>query len=163
MAKVDPHSFYDDLEPKIKSFDLKMKIDFENQAILSSVKLNFEREVTGKIHLDSRDLQINSVHLEDGTELSFKVDDKKPIVGNLLEIDFSKPSQSVVVNYEVKKESSALQWLKPEQTKGKVAPYLFTQCQPHHARSLIPLQDSPSVRVTYSAEISVRKQWFERG
>jgi leukotriene A-4 hydrolase/aminopeptidase len=157
MAKVDPHSFYDDLEPKIKSFDLKMKIDFENQAILSSVKLNFEREVTGKIHLDSRDLQINSVHLEDGTELSFKVDDKKPIVGNLLEIDFSKPSQSVVVNYEVKKESSALQWLKPEQTKGKVAPYLFTQCQPHHARSLIPLQDSPSVRVTYSAEISVRK------
>jgi len=76
MAKVDPHSFYDDLEPKIKSFDLKMKIDFEKQAILSSVKLNFEREVIGKIHLDSRDLQINSVHFKDGTELNFKVYEK---------------------------------------------------------------------------------------
>ena len=36
---------------------------------------------------------------------------------------------SITITYETSPESSALQWLKPEQTAGKKLPYLFSQCQ----------------------------------
>lgn len=155
MAKIDPHSYYDDSQPKITSFHLKAKIDFEKTKLFCKVVLFFEKEVTGTLKLDSRDLIVKSVSSESGIPLNFRIYPKNKVLGNLFEIDFENPLKSVVVEYEVEKNSTALQWLKPEQTKGKMKPFLFTQCQPHHARSLVPLQDSPSVRITYTAELTV--------
>jgi len=52
-------------------------------------------------------------------------------------------------------ECTAAQWLPPSQTSGKVRPYLFTQCQAVHARSIVPCMDCPGVKFTYDAEVTV--------
>jgi aminopeptidase N len=59
-----------------------------------------------------------------------------------------------VIRYATSPDASALQWLEPAQTSGGVQPYLFSQCQAIHARSLIPLQDTPRLRQRYTAELT---------
>ena len=60
---------------------------------------------------------------------------------------------TVVIRYETSPDALALQWLEPEQTAGKRHPFLYTQAQSIHARSFIPLQDTPGVRITYDATV----------
>lgn len=60
----------------------------------------------------------------------------------------------VTIEYATTQDCTACQWLEPSQTVGKKHPYLFTQCQAIHARSLLPCQDSPSIKLTYSANIT---------
>ena len=46
----------------------------------------------------------------------------------------------VGIRFATSPTSSAVQYLAPEQTAGGAHPYLFTQCQAIHARSLVPCQ-----------------------
>ena len=53
------------------------------------------------------------------------------------------------IAFSTSPQSSALQWLGPAQTAGKRLPYLFSQCQAIHARSMVPCQvrDLPLARL----------------
>lgn len=52
-----------------------------------------------------------------------------------------------MISYCTSPRSTAIQWLPPAQTHGGKRPYLFTQGQAIHSRSLLPCQDCPSVKV----------------
>lgn len=62
-------------------------------------------------------------------------------------------SLTLLVHYSTTTSCSALGWLEASQTKGQKHPYLYSQSQAIHARSLIPSQDTPSIKSTYTASV----------
>ena len=115
-----------------------------------------------EIVLDTRDLSIESVVVSRGdaepAEAAFQLGDTDAYLGTPLVIRLphaatgSEPF-TVTIRYETSPDSTALGWLPPELTAGGKHPFLFSQSQAIHARSWIPLQDTPAVRITYSARI----------
>ncbi len=77
--------------------------------------------------------------------------------GDALRIELPPDADLVAIDYETTAEGTGLQWLEPTQTAGKIAPFLFSQSQAIHARTWIPCQDSPGVRVSYEARVAAPK------
>src|SRR5207249_2719580 len=74
-------------------------------------------------------------------------------LGAPLRISLLPQESKVRINYSTASDATALQWLNPAQTAGKRFPFLYTQSQPIHARSWIPIQDTPRIRLTYTARV----------
>ncbi len=77
------------------------------------------------------------------------------LFGKPLEIEVPRSQSKIVIHYKTRPSAGALQWLSPAQTYDQTHPFLFSQSQAILARTWIPLQDKPSVRFTYSAEVKV--------
>ncbi|MEE6519831.1 hypothetical protein FKM82_017582, partial [Ascaphus truei] len=112
--------------------------------------------------LDTKDLTIKSV-VVNGQKATFVLGQSHSFKGTPLEITLPFPltrGQEIIVGicYETSPKSSALQWLTPEQTAGKKHPYLFSQCQATHCRTIVPCQDAPSVKFTYYCQVSIPKE-----
>uniref|UniRef100_A0A2K5P9L6 Leukotriene A(4) hydrolase n=1 Tax=Cebus imitator TaxID=2715852 RepID=A0A2K5P9L6_CEBIM len=112
--------------------------------------------------LDTKDLTIEKVVIN-GQEVKYALGERQSYKGSPMEISLpialSKNQEIVIeISFETSPKSSALQWLTPEQTSGKEHPYLFSQCQAIHCRAVLPCQDTPSVKLTYTAEVSVPKE-----
>ena len=151
---TDYHSFSNPDEIKVTHIDLDLHADFNQKSLIGSATLSFDRvnpQATTLI-LDTRDLTITSVNI-DGNPIAFKLMAKDENLGTPLHIDVGTQATKVSIFYQTAASASGVQWLTPEQTAGKKHPFLFTQAQAVHARSFIPLQDSPKVRVTYNAVI----------
>lgn len=58
------------------------------------------------------------------------------------------------LTYSTTPESTAINWLNPEQTASKKLSYMFTECQPSYCRSFAPLQDTPAIKTTYTARVT---------
>ncbi|MEL6537654.1 MAG: M1 family metallopeptidase, partial [Bacteroidota bacterium] len=111
--------------------------------------------------LDTKDLRIEKVTLgsqgaESDTE--YCLGTKDVIKGQPLTIALAPEGTQVNVYYTTSPGAEAVQWLDPVQTGGKVHPFLFTQSQAILARSWVPIQDSPGIRFTYSAKVTVPKE-----
>lgn len=63
----------------------------------------------------------------------------------------------LAIDYETSPSAGALQWIEASATLGKKHPYLFSQCQAIHARSIVPCQDTPGVKVTYTSSVTCPK------
>ncbi len=144
--------------------DLDLDVDFVKKKLRGYVVLHMTASDTSvdEIVLDTRDLAIDSVAFTnvDGTTVvaGFALGDTDPIKGTPLLIKIppgiDRQREVIVrIDYETSPDSTALQWLPPELTAGKEQPMLFSQSQAIHARSWIPLQDTPVVRLTYEAVI----------
>ena len=150
MARVDPHSVTDDAQPATKHLEWDARVDFEDRRLHCTVALHFHAPATAAtpLDLDARGLDIESVSALDDTELRFESLPTDAVFGTPLRIQVPAGATGVMITYRTSNEASALQWLAPAQTHGGQKPYLFSQCQAIHARSLIPCQDTPARRVT---------------
>ena len=155
----DLHSYGNPGEVVVRHLDLEWDVRFDRRALDGTATSEIER-LSGSadiLRLDTRDLSVTAVDLtDDGQTWSptrFVLGDADPILGAPLEISLSASATSVRVTYSTSPNASGVQWLEPSQTAGKQHPFMFTQSQAIHARSWIPLQDSPGVRVTYRATV----------
>ncbi len=158
MARPDPHSYADDTQPKVVSLDWEARVDFTSRVLEATATLHLDRPADpGALDLDTRGLAVSAITDDQGRAVPFELFAEVPILGSRLTLTLSAGVKSVSIRYRTSQEASALQWLEPPQTAGKVHPFLFSQCQAIHARSVVPLQDTPSRRITFTAALTVPK------
>lgn len=115
---------------------------------------------TSTLNLDTRKLDIHKAELLINNQwqaTSFELEKADIVRGSLLKIKLQPKTTKVRVYYNSRPEASGLQWLTPQQTAGKKQPFMFSQSQAIHARSWMPIQDTPAMRVSYSAKITTDK------
>src|SRR5262245_40998991 len=154
MARLDPHSHTELEQPHQKHLSWKAEVDFAGRTLQGTATLRFDRGGS-PVDLDSRGLAIESVTTVDGRPLRYEMGPSEPILGERLRIELPPGVDTCVIRYRTGANASALQWLEPEQTAGGKSPFLYSQCQAIHARSVVPLQDTPRLRITYEAELIV--------
>lgn len=155
----DQSSFSNTLQVVIISASLHLKADFSTKTFDGEVsyKLMSLTDNLLEVQLDSRDIIINSVL---GDVSSYNLSELNPNLGSRLTIFTSRPFNKheeifVTINYRTSDKCTAVQFLAPSQTAGKQMPYCYTQCEPIHARTLIPTQDSPGVKFLIDYTINV--------
>jgi len=145
-------------EIRVTHLDWEVKVDFFDKAFRAVATYTIYRESgSTTLQLDTAHLVVEAVKdATTGEYLTYKeIKGNKPHLGTQLSIELASTTTKVAVYYRTTSKASAIQWLSPAQTAGKKHPYLFTQCQAIHARSMLPCQDQPGVKMTYEVRVSV--------
>jgi leukotriene-A4 hydrolase len=157
----DEHSYAEPQKVAIADLALDIAVDFDAKTIggTATYTLDWKDKAATQLVLDTRDLTIEKVEGEADNAwapLQYALAAKDPVLGSKLTIETPARNAKVRVTYTSSPEASGLQWLTPEMTEGKQLPFMFSQSQQIHARSWVPLQDTPQVRYTYSAHVTSR-------
>ncbi len=159
---VDESSYAEPGKVVITDLALDLAIDFDSRQIGGTAiyKLDWKDKSATQLVLDTRALTISKVEGDDGkgnwVPLKYALAENDKIFGSKLSIETPARNANVQVTYQTSPDASGLQWLQPSMTEGKQLPFMFSQSQAIHARSWVPLQDTPSVRFTYSAHVTTR-------
>ena len=152
----DVHSFARPADARVTHVALDLQVDFTKRVLGGRATLTFARRPDAReLILDTRGLQIRQVLDERRQALAFRLDPAVEHLGQALVITLPATGDRVLVEYQTSPDAAALQWLTPAQTAGKTHPYLYSQGQAILTRTWIPTQDSPGIRQTYEASITV--------
>ncbi|KQK12457.1 leukotriene A-4 hydrolase homolog [Brachypodium distachyon] len=160
MAPVDPHSYTDGAHPVTSHLALAFYLDFSASAIHASALVTLSAPHSGDILLDTRALAVHSATTttDAPSPIPFSLAaDADPVLGTALTLTLPPNTSSFLLTFSTSPAASALQWLSPPQTASAL-PFVFSQCQSIHARSVFPCHDTPAARITYSLLLNVPAQ-----
>ncbi|RSK50207.1 M1 family metallopeptidase [Hymenobacter rigui] len=159
LLAADPHSHARPAEVSVHHLALDLTVDFQLRQLRGSATWQLTRSTSSAEHLllDVRGLHLEAVLLDgpDGAPAEFELGPDDAVLGQALRISLRPDTTAVCIRYRTAPDAAALQWLSPEQTAGRQQPFLFTQSQAILARTWLPCQDSPGVRFTYEARVTV--------
>ncbi len=155
----DIHSYAQPQIARVRHVDLDLTADFTAKTLSGTAALDVTAEPGAtQIILDTRNLDIRAVR-DDKGPLKFGLGAADPILGQPLTVTFpaftAGETRKIFIDYATRPDAAALQWLTPAQTAGGKLPFLFSQGQAILTRTWVPTQDSPGIRQTYSAKITV--------
>src|SRR4029079_6592816 len=128
---------------------------FNAQKLTGRASLRLANKGATRLHLDTRDLDIQGVTLDYGrTPAKVTLGEPVRFLGRELTVEITPETRWVSVDYSTRPEAAALQWLTPAQAGG-TKPLLFSQSEAILARTWVPCQDTPGVRMTYEATVAV--------
>ena len=153
----DSHSFAKPTKAVATHLDLAITVDFDTKTLSGKAIWTIKNTAKGnEIIFDENTLAITKVTLgEDEKETKFTLGKEVEFHGRALSIAIEPNTTKVNIYYKTTKKAIALQWLGPEQTTDKKQPFLFTQGESIWTRTWIPCQDSPGIRFTYNAKVTV--------
>ncbi|KAF1813311.1 leukotriene A-4 hydrolase [Eremomyces bilateralis CBS 781.70] len=164
MARIgsavrDPNTLSNYDEFVTRHITANLEVDFEGRRLSGDVVLRM-RSVTGegdRVVLDTSYVDIKGISIG-GKKASWDIAPRVEPYGRPLAILLGDAVQKdqefeVSISLSTTPECSALQWLGPEQTSNGQHPYMFSQCQAIHCRSIFPCQDTPDVKATVDINI----------
>jgi aminopeptidase N len=160
-AVADPFSRSNPAEVTVTHVELDLRVSFTPKELTGRVVLHLARSEPGKrqeLVLDTKDLRIEAVAgARKGrrfSRLEFRLGPSDPVLGSALSITLPPGVERVRIGYRAGRDADALQWLDGRQTRDG-RPFFYTQSGTIHARSWIPIQDSPALRFTWEAKVRV--------
>lgn len=160
---TDPHSFAEYEKVRVRHLNLDLEADMDRRTLSGHVVLELDRAEPGhqRLVLDTRDLDIQDVTVVDPDgqymPVSWRLGEDRGHLGRPLVIILPQGIEKVRIDYASSPDAFGLQWLDSNQTSsGK--PFMFSQSQPHYARTWVPLQDTPAVRYTFDATIRAPRE-----
>ena len=138
---------------------VNFNIDFDKSVVSGKVELTLKSitdAAAKEILLDTSYLNVKNVVLN-GKVPKWDLLPRFEPYGSALRINLvdgveNGKSVQLEMATETTQQCTAIQWLTPAQTRSE-HPYMFTQCQAVHTRSVFPCQDTPDVKGTFTFNI----------
>ncbi|CAD8181256.1 unnamed protein product [Paramecium pentaurelia] len=161
---IDKNTFSNYREVKMQHLHIEWLLNLRSKIIDGSAEYTFKVTTAElkEVHLDIYQMEIKYAYYPNvGKVLDWHVesDPKQSLVqGDKLIIKLGQSYKygdifQLRIKYQIGEAARALSFMSIEQTDDKKAPYLFSQCEANNCRSMIPLQDTPSIKFTYSATV----------
>ena len=156
---LDPLSYANYDQVRTRALHMDLKADFEKKTLsgFAELSLDWLDKSARTLDLDTRELTISKIEAQDAmgrwTPAKYTLDKFDQEKGQALHVQLPAQAPKVRIHYHTAPTASALQWLTPAQTLSGKRPFMFSQSQSINARSWVPVQDTPSVRFTYTARI----------
>ena len=156
----DFHSYANTSQVRTRHLHLDIEVDFNSKTISGIASHTLENMGFDTVIFDIKALDIHKITLDspNGEETYFKTGTHCNTLGQALYVHVKPSTKIVHIHYSTTENSEAIDWLSPNLTAGKEHPFLYTQGEAILTRSWIPLQDTPSNRITYSAQVKVPKE-----